>query len=117
MTPILETREGRALAVQILTKARKHLARTRSEYETRSTKHRYICHAIHQASLTGSDDHCLVGNALRRLIVDRMGGPTVFEDWLQEHHGVTNEQCKLQFTRLQRTRRAWVDSLIEEFSK
>lgn len=117
MTPVLETREGRALAVQILTKARKHLAMTRSEYETRNSKHRYICHAINQALRASSDDHHLIGNALRRLIVDRMGGPTVFEDWLQDHHGVTLGQCERQFTKLQRTRRAWIDSLIEEFSK
>lgn len=118
MTPVLETQEGRALAVQILTKARKHLAMTSSEYVARLSKHRYICHAILQALRASRDDlRLLTGSALRRLIVARMGGLSTLEYWLQEHHGVTLEQCGRQFTKLQRTRRAWIDSLIEEFSK
>jgi hypothetical protein len=121
MNPVLNTRDGRALAVQILTVARdRHLAMTRSEYRNTS-RNRYICHAI---SCTRLDPYHVtaqqheVSYALRSLIIDRMGRHTALEGWLvKQGHVASFEQCDRLFRKLQRTRLAWINSLIEEFSK
>jgi len=99
----------------LLVEAKKHLARDRSELPFFS-RTQYICWAIDLAVW----DHgtYLVGLALKDLIRGRLNNTLCLEPWLKIHHGIhvrhyTNVEYR---NKMQATRHAWIDSLIEEFS-
>ena len=110
---IIVTREQkRALLVQ----AKTHLARDASEVSFFS-RTQFICWAIDLA--VHDRDTYLVGRALKDLIRERLGGSTAaLETWLDRNHGISGHPFPAAEYRnkMQETRHAWIDSLIEEFS-
>lgn len=82
-------------------------------------KARYICVAIERAEREGFVS-IGIGGLAKRIILDRMNCYS-FERWLKTESGVSvweieKDIDKKKGVRLQATRRAWLDSLIQEFS-
>ena len=99
----------------LLVEAKKHLARYGNE-TLHVSKTQFICWAIDLA--VHDRDTYLVGRALKDLILERLGGPASLEEWLEKNHGISSHHFPAVEYRnkMQETRHAWIDSLIEEFS-
>jgi hypothetical protein len=106
--------------VALLERAKRVLARTSYEYYSRPGRRRYICTAVDRAvdDVPGATPSDVA--ALQDLIMDRLGSNSTLEGWLREHayldDATLDELSPRQFAKVQRTRLAWIDSLIEEFS-
>ena len=99
----------------LLVRAKTLLARNASEAGPLGLA-RFVCTAVRDAS--DCDDADGSRYDLRVLIRERMGGISTLEEWLEYHHGIlgypfSNHDEYLD--KMQATRHAWIDSLIEEF--
>lgn len=84
-------------------------------------RYTYICFAIAESfsqGLIGSMD----GARLKCIIKTRLGECESLEDWLQEHHSIRvmdywrhSQKYAAYRNKMQRTRHAWIDSMIAEF--
>lgn len=81
----------------------------------------YVCWAIDRASGFGKPELRIAG-ACKAIITERLGGLSSLADWLRHHHyedwALAHRKLKSAdlYLKLQVTRHAWLDSLIEEFS-
>ena len=101
--------------------AKKYLAKNRTEIDF-NNKEEYICFSLNAACGKGRfefDDLFRI----KSMISDRLDGYCTLEDWLAEEHGIQepgwnaalSEQVAF-LNKLQKTRHAWVDSMIAEFA-
>jgi len=105
----------RARARTYLIRAKAHLARDAHEMAYHS-KARCICWAIALAK----EGRCTPAEVymISDLLWARLGGTASLEEWLWKNHGIS----KYRFppteyrNKVQETRHAWIDSLIEELS-
>jgi hypothetical protein len=84
-----------------------------------STSTTYICWAIDRATVSPRDP---VRRACKKIISDRLDGKGTLQEWLAHKNFadwiLTRKKLSTvdQNLKLQITRHAWLDSLIEEFS-
>jgi hypothetical protein len=113
--------------VDLLRRAKKNLVRTKAEHEDRlypvtgpaRRKNRYICCALDHVTNWRNPAEDSASRSLQDLVEERLGGASTLEGWLVlkchvRGYGVFNDPDN--FKKAQRTRRAWIDSLIKEFS-
>lgn len=95
----------------ILIRAKKYLAKNYAESDT---KPKYICFAIDVAAIPGKKKE-----ALLKLIQKRLGNHPALESWLRANHGIMQVYPGPLYVayidRMQKTRHAWINSLIAEF--
>ena len=101
--------------------ARKYLAKSRSEIDV-NNKEEYICFSLNAAHNHGriyADDLLRI----KSMISDRLGDYCTLEDWLAEEHDIQEPGWNAALSKrtafvnkLQKTRHAWVDSMIAEFA-
>jgi hypothetical protein len=84
-------------------------------------KQTYICVAIEAAARNKRFTY-VDCDRLKSIVTTRLGGSDSLEDWLHAHHRVREwsfwinpEQFTKWRNKMQRTRHAWLDSLIAEF--
>jgi hypothetical protein len=77
-------------------------------------KHTFICNALRTAYVHGEINEQYYIQA-KIIIQNRLNESYTVEDWLQYYQGVNIE--KTSYNNIQKYRHAWLDSLIEEFSK
>jgi len=99
----------------LLVQAKTHLARDASE-ALHCRKTPFICWAIDLATYDSITYYAR--RDVQRLIWERLGGTASLEEWLEEKHGISGHHFPAVKYRnkVQETRHAWIDSLIEEFS-
>jgi hypothetical protein len=104
--------------VALLERAKHYLAMTSREYALRGR--RYICTTLDDAKADVPGATWDDVEALQGLIMYRLGSNSTLEGWLREHayldDATLDELIPRQFAKVQRTRLAWIDSLIREFS-
>ena len=103
--------------VEAFRAAKKYLSLTeRCTY----SKSKFICHALKLAQRAGIITEIQV-DAARKVITTRMPGCYSFEMWLVANHpelivAMETDAYASNGRKLQKTRQAWLDSLIKEFS-
>lgn len=106
---------------QLLREAKKILAKSgRQTPRDGERKHRYICTALREAAKRGGARTWVIRAKLQGLIHNRLAPHISLEWWMRGEHGVEfkhyPERGYIAYSsKMQRTRHAWVDSLIEEF--
>lgn len=110
---ILHQPKAEHLAVLVCAKAR--LSRTGL---AALGKRIYICHAITLASIELNMTRAAV--ELKSLIAGRLGSVITLDSWIALHHPALVNDLTYTDTeynrKMQATRHAWINSLIEEFS-
>jgi hypothetical protein len=98
--------------------ARDYLSETRHETTTRSE---FICWALGNAN---EDDKIsfTTASAARAVISERLCGHATLSDWIKFRHPALLTEMMTDFStsegqKMQATRLAWLNSLIEEFSQ
>jgi hypothetical protein len=78
----------------------------------------YICHALEVVSLDHSELR-VACDELQKTVMERLNGPVSLETWIMSRklHGRWSVFGKQFQNKIRITRLAWIDSLIEEFSK
>lgn len=106
----------RLLMVNAFKKAKENLKHHDGDYSDSFDKTTYICNAI-----LFSEDLLSIHDLCVGVISDRLGGNSTLEGWLVDNGIATlseiryDENCN-NMKKIQATRHAWIDSLIEEFS-
>ena len=103
--------------VEAFRAAKKYLSPT-----ARCTNNRpkFICFALRHAQRAGTITE-MQADAARKVIAVRLAGHFSFEEWLAATHpelsmAVITDAYNSNSRKLQKTRQAWLDSLIKEFS-
>lgn len=75
---------------------------------------KFICHSIRRAEMLTSNGYLAmrVGSKLRVLIMQRLNHYGCLENWLEINYHIS---ARGNMPKTQRTRQAWLDSLIAEF--
>lgn len=118
-------RKERALAVEMLTTAKSLLARNAEEaHDERGTsRNRCICHALAAARNVLERKYSrprplYIHDGLSRVILGRLNNQGTLERWLVSRKILAwedlSEETPELLDRVQATRHAWIDSLIEE---
>ncbi len=82
----------------------------------------FICHCI--VSAVGTEKNYLTsehGQLAKDLILERLAGRTNLTDWFMDHSGIDFREINRDYRqhqgrKHQETRKAWLESLIKEFS-
>lgn len=96
--------------------AKQHLSTTGDWFAPGSS---YICIAIENST---QDNDWDAGEKARAIVQQRLGEYYTFEDWLHKEHGIhrgpyVKAGTVRQFRdKVQATRHAWLDSMIQEFA-
>lgn len=101
----------------VLFYAKNHLADSYEDYDS-VDKNMYICHAIRESLKTYRYLNVSDYIRVRNIVESRLDPYTCFESWLRVNHGIDKASFpspEEYFNKLQATRHAWVDSMIEEF--
>ena len=104
--------EDKKVAVEILKRAKTVLSANASEIND-PDKEKFICYAIANCS---HGKQIRVGQLLRNMIMERLEARGCLEYWLYKKKGIPESVSPEYLTRIQQTRHAWVDSLIQELS-
>ena len=101
----------------VLKRAKDYLATSEDDYAY-TNKEAFICYAIDNAM---GGRHLKSAGRVRAMIQDRLRPYTVLENWLQGRHNIERISYGLMRfneyrSQVQRTRHAWVDSMIAEFA-
>jgi len=97
---------------EVLKEAMKYISPVNSIH-LKGNKHEYICYAI--GSAINSKNPYNQYHPIMKDIKDRLEGYT-FSDWLYVKHNISfDEQYLNKGRKLQATRRAWMQSMYEEF--
>lgn len=76
----------------------------------------YICYALTKSALTSADDEAV--KHLKCVIWFRLWPGVSLEDWLWRVHRIDVKRANQSHReKIRITRLAWIDSLIEEFSR
>ena len=76
----------------------------------------YICHCINRVTLEKNWNKPEDKTGLHTVIKTRLQGYSTFEEWLWDKHGITQAETRANAGRkLQATRKAWMQSMYEEF--
>ena len=104
--------------------AKRYLAKNYAEIDNEE-KEQFICWAISEARIRRLINDRTESN-VKRIIQDRLNAGKIrcftLETWLDANHGIktlrgdTSERAERSYVnKMQRTRHAWVDSMIAEF--
>lgn len=99
------------------TEALKHLSTTN---EDKGGKYEYICWALRRAFVLGTITNG-VYLAAKSLINQRIRSHSTFSDWMEAYYpwlkdSIADDDRYNKSRKMQKTRRAWLNSLIEELS-
>lgn len=98
---------------QILRMAKRRLAKNTKEIYSKEV---FICVALKDIGAETGDMRVIAKvSKIKALIHKRLDGCYTLNYWLMHHGGVSEYHAENATTKLQRTRHAWVDSLIVEF--
>jgi hypothetical protein len=98
---------------QILRLAKRRLAKNTKEIQFKEV---FICIALKEVGADTGDMRVIAKvNKLKDLIRKRLQGCYTYPTWLVNYVGVSEYHAENATTKLQRSRHAWVDSLIVEF--
>ncbi len=109
--------EGITKKHEVLKEAMKYLSPTYTlesgeEYDLNP----FICHCISCATLEKNWNKPKDKTGLHTVIKTRLQGYSTFEEWLWDKHGITQAETRANAGRkLQATRKAWMQSMYEEF--
>ena len=82
---------------------------------------RYICYAVMEVQCKRliTENEC---RAVHDVIRARLGNYVTLEEWLEDVHGIkqtmwwdSDSACRIYEDKIQKTRHAWINSMIEEF--
>ena len=108
-------KEGVTKKHEVLKEAMKYLSPTYT-LELESYKVPFICHCINHVTLEKNWDKPEDKTGLHTVIKIRLQGYSTFEEWLWDKHGITQAETRANAGRkLQVTRKAWMQSMYEEF--
>ena len=107
-------KEGVTKKHEVLKEAMKYLSPT---YTLESGgEYPFICHCISCVTLEKNWNKPKDKTGLHTVIKTRLQGHSTFEEWLCDKHGITQEETRANTGRkLQATRKAWMQSMYEEF--
>ena len=109
--------EGITKKHEVLKEAMKYLSSTYTlklaeEYDLSP----FICHCISRVTLEKNWSKPKDKTGLHTVIKTRLQGYSTFEEWLWDKHGITQAETRANAGRkLQATRKAWMQSMYEEF--
>ena len=106
--------EGVTKKHEVLKEAMKYLspAYTLEEYDLNP----FICHCISRVTLEKNWNKPEDKTGLHTVIKTRLQGYSTIEAWLWDKHGITQAETRANAGRkLQATRKAWMQSMYEEF--
>ena len=76
----------------------------------------FICHCISRVTSEKNWNKPEDKTGLHTVIKTRLQGYSTFEEWLWDKHGITQAETRANAGRkLQTTRKAWMQSMYEEF--
>ena len=107
-------KEGITKKHEVLKEAMKYLSPTYAleEYD----RNPFICHCISRVTLEKNWNKPKDKTGLHTVIKTRLQGHSTFEEWLWNKHGITQAETRTNAGRkLQTTRKAWMQSMYEEF--
>lgn len=103
--------EHRLILARVFKAAREHLALTRAEY-LGTPKQEYICYAIDETIGFSRKEK----DAAQKIVMGRLHGSGNLQSWLVKYGYTTWEKSEgRQYGKMQRTRLAWLNSLVAEF--
>ena len=107
-------KEGVTKKYEVLKEAMKYLSPT---YTLESDgEYPFICHCISCVTLEKNWNKPKDKTGLHTVIKTRLQGCSTFEKWLWDKHGITQAETRANAGRkLQATRKAWMQSMYEEF--
>jgi hypothetical protein len=107
-------KEGTTKKHEVLKEAMKYLSPT---YTLESDgDNPFICHCISRVTLEKNWNKPKDKTGLHTVIKTRLQGYSTFEEWLWDKHGITQAETRANAGRkLQATRKAWMQSMYEEF--
>lgn len=121
------TKAQRKEICRVLREAKQYLAANYKEVRDTDRgkpgcfKEEYICYAVATAAGPWADNSIYM---ITNMIESRLSPYVTFDDWLSGQPGTGVSLCQYRVrrpnemtTRIQQHRHAWVDMLIEEFSK
>ena len=110
-------KEGVTKKYEVLKEAMKYLSpaytlKPDEEYDLNP----FICHCISRVTLEKNWNKPKDKTGLHTVIKTRLQGYSTFEEWLWDKHGITQAETRANAGRkLQATRKAWMQSMYEEF--
>ena len=110
-------KEGITKKHEVLKEAMKYLSPTYTlklaeEYDLNP----FICHCINRVTLEKNWNKPKDETGLHTVIKSRLQEYSTFEEWLWDKHGITQAETRANAGRkLQATRKAWMQSMYEEF--
>jgi hypothetical protein len=97
---------------QILRMAKRRLAKAFADVD----RDIFICFALRNVSRDTGDMVVMAkAEKIKELIMHRLKGCFTLDDWLVNYAGINHYRVSEGVNKMQRTRHAWVDSLIVEF--
>ena len=104
----------------VLKKAKRYLAKSRNDHQS-TDKESFICYSITSAAYSGSVSD-KDSDRVQKLVQDRLSPHATLETWLEKVHHIPRVYYDAGFSeigkyadKLQTTRHAWINSMIEEF--
>ena len=110
-------KEGVTKKHEVLKEAMKYLSptyalRLGAEYDLSP----FICHCISRVTFEKNWNKPEDKTGLHTVIKTRLQGYSTIEEWLWDKHGITQAETRAKAGRkLQATRKAWMQSMYEEF--
>ena len=110
-------KEGVTKKYEVLKEAMKYLSSTYTlELAEEYNLTPFICHCISRVTLEKNWNKSKDKTGLHTVIKTRLQGYSSFEVWLWDKHGITPAETRANAGRkLQATRKAWMQSMYEEF--
>ena len=103
----------------VLKRAKRHLAKNCRELDY-TFKESFICYSISSATDNGVSD--TTADRVVTMVQERLAPHATLDTWLDRNHGINRVGCydlgdtrTAYLNKIQATRHAWVDSMIEEF--
>ena len=110
-------KEGVTKKHEVLKEAMKYLSPTYTlKLDEESDLTPFICHCINRVTFEKNWNKPEDKTGLHTVIKTRLQGYNTFEEWLWAKHGITKAETRANAGRkLQTTRKAWMQSMYEEF--
>ena len=110
-------KEGITKKHEVLKEAMKYLSPTYTlEPDKEFDPNPFICHCISRVTLEENWNKPKDKTGLHTVIKTRLQGYSALEDWLWDKHGITQAETRANAgCKLQATRKAWMQSMYEEF--